>query len=175
MTAGIDGERSGLVHHVFRVLDKAPVPWVILENVSFMLHLDRGKALRVIVEAFEERGYGWAYRVVNSLAFAPQRRERIFLIATKMDLDAAAVLLIDETAPPKNRTPLDKHAHGFYWTEGTRGLGWAPEAVPTLKVGSSVNIPAPPAILLPDGRIITPDIRRCGAAARFSGRLDKAG
>ena len=52
----------------------------------------------------------------------------------------------------------DKHAHGFYWTEGTRGLGWVPDAVPTLKVGSSVGIPAPPAILMPDGRVITPDV-----------------
>jgi DNA (cytosine-5)-methyltransferase 1 len=159
MTAGIDGKRSSLVHHVFRLLDQAPVPWVVLENVSFMLRLDRGKALQVIAEAFEERGYRWAYRVVNSLAFVPQRRERIFLIATRTDLDPAGVLLVDEKASLKNQTALDKHAHGFYWTEGTRGLGWAPEAVPTLKVGSSVNIPAPPAILLPDGRIITPDIR----------------
>jgi DNA (cytosine-5)-methyltransferase 1 len=67
--------------------------------------------------------------------------------------------LADERVPLRNRTTLDKHAHGFYWTEGTRGLGWAPDAVPTLKVGSSVGIPAPPAILMPDGRVITPDIR----------------
>ena len=159
MTAGIDGARSGLVQHVFRLLDNHPVPWVVLENVSFMLHLGGGKALRVIVEALEERGYRWAYRVVNSLAFVPQRRERVFLIATKSDVDPANVLLADERVPLRNRTTLDKHAHGFYWTEGTRGLGWAPDAVPTLKVGSSVGIPAPPAILMPDGRVITPDIR----------------
>ena len=159
MTAGIDGERSGLIRHVFRLLDRHPVPWLVLENVSFMLQLGRGKALRVIVEALEERGYRWAYRVVNSLAFVPQRRERVFLVATKTDADPANVLLADDRIPPKNRTDLDKHGHGFYWTEGTRGLGWASDAVPTLKVGSSVGIPAPPAILMPDGRVITPDIR----------------
>lgn len=159
MTAGIDGDRSGLVHHVFRLLDAHPIPWVVLENVSFMLHLGRGKALRVIVDALEDRGYRWAYRVVNSLAFVPQRRERVFLVATKTELDPADVLLADERIPPTHRTTLDEHAHGFYWTEGTRGLGWAPNAVPTLKVGSSVGIPAPPAILMPDGGVITPDIR----------------
>lgn len=159
LTAGIDGNRSGLVRHVFRLLDEHPVPWVVLENVSFMLHLGRGKALRVIVDALEDRGYRWAYRVVNSLAFVPQRRERVFLVATRTDLDPADVLLADERVPPKSRTALDEHAHGFYWTEGTRGLGWAPNAVPTLKVGSTVGIPAPPAILMPDGSVITPDIR----------------
>ena len=124
-----------------------------------MLHLGRGKALRVIVDAFEDRGYRWAYRVVNSLAFVPQRRERVFLVASKTETDPADVLLADEGVLPSRRTALDEHAHGFYWTEGTRGLGWAPDAVPPLKVGSSVNIPAPPAILLPDGRVVTPEIR----------------
>jgi DNA (cytosine-5)-methyltransferase 1 len=50
-------------------------------------------------------------------------------------------------------------ACGFYWTEGLRGLGWAVDAVPTLKGGSTIGIPSPPAILMPDGRVVTPDIR----------------
>lgn len=158
-TAGIDGHRSGLVRHVFRLLDNRPVAWVVLENVSFMLHLGRGKALRVIVDAFEHRGYRWAYRVVNSLAFVPQRRERVFLVATRTGIDPADVLFADERMAPETQTTLDRHAHGFYWTEGTRGLGWAPNAVPTLKVGSGLGIPAPPAILMPNGPVITPEIR----------------
>ncbi len=48
---------------------------------------------------------------------------------------------------------------GFYWTEGTRGLGWGADCVPTLKNGSTIGIPSPPAILLPSGEIVTPDIR----------------
>jgi len=39
LTAGIDGSRSGLVGRVFQLLDERPVPWVLLENVSFMLQL----------------------------------------------------------------------------------------------------------------------------------------
>jgi DNA (cytosine-5)-methyltransferase 1 len=159
MTAGIGGARSGLVGHVFRLLDEQPVPWVVLENVSFMLHLEHGKALRTLVEAFEERGYRWAYRVVNSLSFLPQRRERVLFVATTADVDPASVLLADEAEPRLASTNLKDRAHGFYWTEGVRGLGWAPDAVPTLKNGSTVGIPSPPAILMPDGRVITPDIR----------------
>jgi DNA (cytosine-5)-methyltransferase 1 len=49
---------------------------------------------------------------------------------------------------------------GFYWTEGLRGLGWAVDAVPTLKGGSTVGIPSPPAIWVPrSGFIGTPQIR----------------
>ncbi|BBE70440.1 DNA cytosine methyltransferase [Oharaeibacter diazotrophicus] len=158
-TAGIDGGRSGLVGHVFRLLDARPAPWVVLENVSFMLHLDRGRAMTRLVEAFEARGYHWAYRVVNSLAFLPQRRERVIFVATTTAVDPAGVLFADDAAPPATTTALGTHAHGFYWTEGVRGLGWAADAVPTLKNGSTVGIASPPAVLLPDGRVVTPDIR----------------
>jgi len=158
-TVGISGTRSGLVGHIFRLLDQRPVPWVVLENVSFMLHLDKGRALRTLIEAFEERGYRWAYRVVNSLAFLPQRRERVIFLATKTDVDPSGVLFADEVTPPALETTLGTHAHGFYWTEGVRGLGWAQDAIPTLKNGSTVGIASPPAILLPDGGVVTPDIR----------------
>jgi DNA (cytosine-5)-methyltransferase 1 len=159
LTAGIAGGRSSLVGRVFDLLDARPTPWVLLENVSFMLQLDRGAAMATLVAAFEARGYRWAYRVVNSLAFLPQRRERVLFLATRTDADPADVLLTDEARPDETPTRLDTHAHGFYWTEGIRGLGWARDAVPTLKNGSTVGIPSPPAMLLPNGTCITPDIR----------------
>jgi DNA (cytosine-5)-methyltransferase 1 len=158
-TAGIAGRRSSLVGHVFRLLDKRRAPWVVLENVSFMLQLDAGRGMRTLVDAFEQRGYRWAYRVVNSLAFLPQRRERVLFVATCEDVDPESVLLTDDVDPPEPSTSLSSHAHGFYWTEGIRGLGWAKDAIPTLKNGSTVGIASPPAILLPDGRVVTPDIR----------------
>jgi len=159
LTAGISGKRSGLVDHVFRLLDNRRVEIVILENVSFMLSLDKGAAMDRLTKAFEERGYRWAYRTINSLAFLPQRRERVFFVATVGEIEPQSVLFADDVQPSVRPTRLDTHAHGFYWTEGTRGLGWAPNAVPTLKNGSTIGIPSPPAILLPSGRIIKPDIR----------------
>lgn len=157
-TAGIEGRKSGLVDHVFRLLDGRRAPFVLLENVSFMLRLDGGRAMARLVAAFEERGYLWAYRVVNTLAFLPQRRERVLFLASRIG-DPADVLLIDEAAPAPRRTALGTHAHGFYWTEGVRGLGWAPDAVPTLKNGSTLGIASPPAILLPGGAVVTPELR----------------
>src|SRR6185437_2157869 len=55
LTAGIAGARSGLVGRIFELLDEQPVPWVLLENVSFMLQLDGGRALETVISAFEER------------------------------------------------------------------------------------------------------------------------
>lgn len=168
LTAGIDGKRSSLVGHVFRLLDQRRVPWVVLENVSFMLHLERGRALGTLVGALEERGYRWAYRVVSSRSFLPQRRERVVLVATTTEVDPATILFADDVVPPKLDTSLSTHGHGFYWTEGIRGLGWAPDGFPTLKNGSTVGIPSPPALMLPDGSVIVPDIRDAERLQGFS-------
>lgn len=157
-TAGIGGRKSGLVDHVFRLIAKEKPKWILLENVSFMLQLDNGSAMTRLVSEFEEKDYRWAYRVVNTLSFLPHRRERVFFLASR-EGDPADVLLADETEPTEIATSLETHAHGFYWTEGTRGLGWGKDCVPTLKNGSTVGIPSPPAILLTNGEIVTPEIR----------------
>lgn len=157
-TAGIGGKKSGLVEHVFRLLDKTPVDWVLLENVSFMLRLDGGAAMERLVSSFEERKYRWAYRVVNTQAYLPQRRERVFFLASRTE-DPADILFADDIAPGMPATDIGKLAHGFYWTEGVRGLGWAPDAVPPLKNGSTLGIASPPAILMPNGLVVTPDVR----------------
>ena len=173
-TAGLAGARSGLVGEVFRLLEDArvrarPVPWVVIENVAFMLQLSSGSAMRVIIEAFERMGYRWAWRVVDTYGFGlPQRRERVYFVACHESMigrakhagvDPARVLLVDDVPIARAQTRLGQIGHGFYWTEGFTGLGWAPGAVPTLKNGSSVGIASPPAVLLPDGRIVKPTIR----------------
>ncbi|MEO7083837.1 MAG: DNA (cytosine-5-)-methyltransferase [Gemmatimonadaceae bacterium] len=160
-TAGIEGQQSGLVSHVFRLLRKRRVPWVLLENVSFMLRLGRGGAMRLVIDELEALGYRWAYRVIDSRSFGlPQRRERVYLVACLPDAgDPRDVILSSDTGAPLPKETYRDFANGFYWTEGTRGLGWATDGVPTLKGGSTIGIASPPAIWMPDGRIVKPDIR----------------
>lgn len=155
---GIFGSRSGLIRNVFRLIDESRPPWVLLENVPFLLRLHAGRGIAYITRSLQRLGYRWAYRVIDTRAFGlPHRRERVFVLASNVD-DPAARLLVEDGA---ERAPVHGEglAHGFYWTEGTRGLGWAVDAVPTIKGGSSVGIPSPPAIWFPDGRFATPDIR----------------
>lgn len=158
-TAGISGANSGLIYSVFELLRKRSVEWVVLENVPFLLQIGRGKSLEVILSEFERLGYSWAYRVIDSRAFGlPQRRRRVYFVASKNN-DPREVLFADEMGPPPPDNNDRDMACGFYWTEGTRGLGWAENAIPTLKGGSTVGIPSPPAILMPDGSIIKPSLR----------------
>jgi DNA (cytosine-5)-methyltransferase 1 len=160
-TAGIAGLRSGLVGEVFRLAEKHRMPWILLENVPFMLQLGRGRAMDHITGALERLGYHWAYRVIDARALGrPQRRRRVYILAS-LTADPRNVLFADEAGPvPESKdNESQKKACGFYWTEGIRGLGWAVDAIPTLKGGSTVGIPSPPAILLPTGEVVMPDLR----------------
>jgi DNA (cytosine-5)-methyltransferase 1 len=168
LARGLDGDRSGLVGEVFRLAMKSAPRWIVLENVPFMLQLRRGDAMHRIIDELEALGYRWAWRIVDTFGFGlPQRRERVILVASKME-NPGDVLLSDERPLARPATAIGHIAHGFYWTEGRGGLGWAPDAIPTLKNGSAVGIPSPPAILLPDGRILKPDIRDAERLQGFS-------
>jgi DNA (cytosine-5)-methyltransferase 1 len=159
-TNGIAGAKSALVGEVFRLAEKHKVPWILLENVPFMLQLNRGEAMNVITTTLESLGYSWAYRVVDTRAFGlPQRRRRVYLVAALRG-DPRTILFADEAGEREMRElSASGLARGFYWTEGNRGLGWAIDAIPTLKGGSAVGIPSAPAMLLSSGEIATPEIR----------------
>lgn len=154
--AGISGDQSGLVTEIWRLIDSsASKPeWILLENVSYLLSLDRGRGLLHLIEAVEERGYRWAYRIVDARAFGlPQRRQRIIFLAS-LNSDPGKVLFADDVGDQAGFDdavgPVDRGAaYGFYWTEGLRGLGWAAKAVPTIKGGSGLGIPSPPAVWTP--------------------------
>jgi DNA (cytosine-5)-methyltransferase 1 len=144
-TAGITGQASGLVSCVFDLLDSADPTWLLFENVRNMLVLDKGNAMRYLVGKLEDEHYRWAYRLVDSRSTGvAQRRQRVLMLASRTE-NPADVLLVDDASEPASDHYLDD-AFGFYWTEGLRGLGWAQDAVPTLKGGSTVGIPSPPAI-----------------------------
>ena len=83
--AGIEGGKSAVIDRLFELLDQHPVPWVVIENVYFMLHLARGAAIESILHRLSERSYRWAYRVIDSRAFGlPQRRRRVFIVASQL-------------------------------------------------------------------------------------------
>ena len=155
---GLDGAKSSVVDHLFRLLRQDPVPWVLIENVYFMLHLAKGAAMERILGPLESLGYRWAYRVIDSRAFGlPQRRRRVFIVATSAG-DPRDVLLSDNVPVPDRDPPEMTRPIAFYWTEGRSGNGLTSDATPPLKAGSSLGIPSPPAVLLPNGRVVTPPI-----------------
>jgi DNA (cytosine-5)-methyltransferase 1 len=158
-TAGINGDKSGVVTEVFKLAAQSDATWLLLENVPFMLQLDRGEAMRFLTHSLEELGFRWAYRVLDTRAFGlPHRRLRVWLLASRTE-DPREVLFVGDEGEAPTPEEYSHLACGFYWTEGTRGLGWAVDAVPTLKGGSTIGIPSAPAIWFPDGSLAMPELR----------------
>ena len=157
---GLSGERSSLVREVYRLLEKRTVEWVIFENVPNMLFLKKGETIRTITEELEMLGYSWAYRMIDSLAYVPQHRRRVFVVAS-LHSDPKDVLLSGNSLQEHGVITSAKFEEpcGFYWTEGKYAIGLYQNAIPTLKVGSTIGIPSAPAIAFPDGTVGSPDIK----------------
>lgn len=149
MQLGLAGPSSGLIIDMLRVAKSARARTVVAENVPFLLRLNRGREFHESLKSFHEAGYpfvGW--RVLNARAFGlPQHRSRVLLIASK-DRDIVNTLFRtlpqldkEDTAPRKRM-----RAAGFYWTAGTHSLNYSRGYIPTLKIGSGLNIASPPAL-----------------------------
>lgn len=182
-TAGIKGQQSGLVSHVFEALElldrsTGRLPWLMVENVPNMLALDKGKAMAYLVGELERLRYRWAYRVVDTrFSGLPQRRRRVIFLASRTE-DPRAVLFAED-AGVRPEDELKGDAFGFYWTEGKGGLGWAQDAVPTLKGGSTIGIPSSPAVWVPEAdlqrRFVTLDVEDAEALQGFARGWTDAG
>jgi DNA (cytosine-5)-methyltransferase 1 len=112
-------------------------------------------------------GYRWAYRVIDARAFGlAQRRRRLFILGSRVS--DPSEILFGAACTPRLPDINCSTPHGFYWTEGNRGVGWAPDAIPPLKCSSGLGIASPPAIWLPHSRsIVTPSIQDAEALQGF--------
>jgi DNA (cytosine-5)-methyltransferase 1 len=155
---GMSGLRSALVEHVFRLASVTRPAHILLENVQSIRFVHEGRVLLYLMHAAEKLGYSWAYRTLDSRAFGlPQRRRRFYFLASR-DTDPGDVLLADVGASLPVRDIKLNRPIGFYWTEGRRGHGLTDDAIPTLKAGSAIGIPSPPAVLFPNGEVKIPTI-----------------
>lgn len=150
---GLKGTQSGLVDEFFRLIEKSKPELILLENVSNLLRLNKGASMVQILNRLESLKYKWAYRLVDTRGFGlPQRRLRVFILGSRGPI-APEQILFGESVVPVIDDSISRlefgRTYGFYWTEGKRGVGWARDAVPTIKGGSGLGIPSPPAIFNP--------------------------
>ena len=85
LRAGLDGNRSGLVREVFRILrEKDPrdrPEWLLYENVKGMLSSNLGWDFAAIQAEMGELGYDVQWQLLNSKDFGvPQNRERVYTL-----------------------------------------------------------------------------------------------
>jgi len=82
--SGLNGQRSGLFFEIIRLIKgKAPEDkprWVLLENVKNLISINGGRDFTEVLHQLSEAGYDCEWQVINSKAYVPQNRERVFII-----------------------------------------------------------------------------------------------
>ncbi|TDK65963.1 DNA cytosine methyltransferase [Sapientia aquatica] len=79
---GLAGHRTGLFFEVTRIIDELRPQWLVLENVTGLLHSNHGTDFQTVIQSLAERGYLGYWRVFNAQYFGvPTKRRRVFLVA----------------------------------------------------------------------------------------------
>jgi len=95
--AGLAGERSGLWSEFARIIDELEPKWVVIENVPGLLSSNRGRDFATVIRWLAERGYGVAWRILDSQYFGvAQRRRRVFIVGSFGNGGAAEILFESE-------------------------------------------------------------------------------
>lgn len=106
---GLDGERSGLFYKYAELIKDHKPRWVIIENVPGLLNSHQGKDFQVLLEKLDELGYGVSWRVFDAKYFGtPQRRRRVYIVASLGNLRSAQVLFESEPFEVTHRAGLGK-------------------------------------------------------------------
>lgn len=77
-----DEKQGNLFFEIIRIVKHHRPSVVFLENVANFETHDGGNTLRVVRESLEELGYEFFYKVVDASLKVPQRRRRIYMVAT---------------------------------------------------------------------------------------------
>lgn len=97
---GLDGERSGLWFQFIRVVEELTPSWVVVENVPGLLSSNEGRDFAIVIQGLVKCGYSVAWRVLDSQFFGvPQRRRRVFIVASFRNGRSAQVLFERESSP----------------------------------------------------------------------------
>jgi DNA (cytosine-5)-methyltransferase 1 len=96
---GIEGERSGLFTRFADLVDQSKPKWLVIENVPGLLNSGDGQDFKYVVQTLDDIGYFLAWRVLDAKHFGtPQRRRRVYLVAS-YQTDSAARVLFESGAP----------------------------------------------------------------------------
>lgn len=102
---GLKGKNTGLFYPFAELVRQKMPKVVLMENVSGLLNSHDGRDFAVIMQTFQQMGYGIAWRIFNSRYFgAPQSRPRVYICAWKGSATKAINVLYEDgmTKPPEN-------------------------------------------------------------------------
>lgn len=85
---GLGDTRGTLFYEYARLVEEIRPKVFIYENVRAVLSNDNGNTWEIMSKIFDDLGYNWKYKVLNSKEYGiPQNRERVFVVGFRNDLN----------------------------------------------------------------------------------------
>lgn len=122
---GLAGERSGLWFEFLRIIKDLRPKWVVIENVPGLLSSNGGRDMGTVIGGLAKCGYWWSYRVLDAQYYGvPQRRRRVFIVAS-LTAGLAQEVLFERESSPWDTAPSRETGAAFAAaiTERTREAG----------------------------------------------------
>ena len=130
---GLADPRGNLALVFLGLADKLKPRWIVWENVPGVLSSNGGRDLGSFLGALVELGYGWAYRVLDAQYFGvPQRRRRVFVVASLGGRDVAASVLLKPESLCWHPAPRRKKGQATATDAGSVAETGLPRTVGTL-------------------------------------------
>jgi len=144
---GFEDARGTLIYEVFRLAAARKPQVIFLENVVGLLTISQGSAFRTILDALGKLGYFVEWQCVNSAAYVPQSRPRIYIIGHYGAVPGRTVFpVLPSDAEPNLKIAGNLNIEGLF-QQADRV--YSPDGIsPCLDTSDDR-----PNILTPDGRI----------------------
>lgn len=96
-----DDPRNWLFKEYARIISIVKPKAFVLENVSGMVTLEKGKVLKIILEELNNLGYNVDYKILNAKHYnTPQNRRRTIIVGTKMSYKNLYKFPTPKVSPP---------------------------------------------------------------------------
>ena len=89
---GFNDPRGQLFFEVERIIRAKQPEYILLENVAGLLSNDRGRTFARVLDTLRDCGYVGSWCCINSAAFLPQSRKRVYLVGRLGDEPCGALL-----------------------------------------------------------------------------------
>lgn len=82
-----DEGQGKLFFHITKIIAEKKPAAIFLENVPRLVKMNKGKTFEIILSELQKLGYDCKHKVISAETIIPQRRERLYIVATRKGID----------------------------------------------------------------------------------------
>jgi DNA (cytosine-5)-methyltransferase 1 len=82
-----DDTQGQIFFQIIKIITEKKPKAIFLENVPRLAKMNKGKTFEIILNELKKLGYICKYKVISAKTVVPQRRERLYIVATKKGID----------------------------------------------------------------------------------------